>query len=278
MKKQFDLLASDKMPLFLIEQGKVSVKDDIVVMSNKDGDFPVPISSVMLLVMGIGSSISSEAAIMCAKNDCYIAFSRGGLNFHSIWHSGRYRDPDKLMRQVSIFADNEKKLKAAKFLFLKRLEFANELTDEMKAKIESTNNIYSLLGYEANWAKNRYRELCVKYLGGESFKRDKKSNEGVNGKLSLLNNVLYNYCTASLLCLGFDPSIGFLHGKTRRGGLTFDVADVLKTNLVLEYAFKNHKTSNQAAIRDFCNILSEKNNGIFLKIEKIMLELIEICG
>jgi CRISPR-associated protein Cas1 len=43
--------------------------------------------------------------------------------------------------------------------------------------------------------------------------------------------------STALWVLGISYSFPLMHGKTRRGGLVFDIADLVKDAIVLPYAF-----------------------------------------
>ena len=81
----FNTLISDREPFLLVEQARISVSGNSVVVKRKDGISNVPVSSIHCLMLGAGTSITSDAAAMCAKHNCYIAFVRGipiGLYFY----------------------------------------------------------------------------------------------------------------------------------------------------------------------------------------------------
>jgi CRISPR-associated endonuclease Cas1 len=120
------------------------------------------------------------------------------------------------------------------------------------SKVEKCETVQQLLGLEGAFIKTIYR-----YLSDDIFSRNNDSNVGVNGRLSLLNNALYNFTTSILLSLGYNPSVGFVHGHTRRGGLTFDIADIFKFPLYTKDAFSSNKDSREL-LRDLSNKLSAK--------------------
>lgn len=49
----------------------------------------------------------------------------------------------------------------------------------------------------------------------------------------------YGYSACVLQVLGIPFCLPVMHGKTRRGALVFDLADVVKDGLVIPSAFKN---------------------------------------
>ncbi len=51
------------------------------------------------------------------------------------------------------------------------------------------------------------------------------------------NYLAYGLAAVALWVLGLPHGLAVLHGKTRRGGLVFDVADLIKDALILPQAF-----------------------------------------
>lgn len=267
-KKPFDLLVTDKEPLLFFEKSIIRMDDGELVAFSKKTRFVIQPSSTLLIYLGTGTSITQEAAIFCALHDCFIAFSRGGTYVHSVWHSGRWSDPTKLVNQSLLHKDEKKRIEIAKKLILKRTkkEFIDETTTQ---KIENVSSINELLGYEANWAKHIYKKEAQ--LAKISFKRDFKGTDKVNERLNLMNNALYSLVTSIIIASGFHPSIGFIHGQTRRGGLAFDIADIYKYELTIKPAFRMPENFDNKKIMIFLNNDLKSSNF------KIIKEIINMC-
>ena len=58
-----------------------------------------------------------------------------------------------------------------------------------------------------------------------------------NGFLNHGNYLAYGLAATTLWVLGIPHGFAVMHGKTRRGALVFDVADLIKDTLVLPWAF-----------------------------------------
>lgn len=267
-KKPFDLLVTDKEPLLFFEKTLIRVDDGELVALNKKGRFVIQPASTLIIYLGTGTSITQEASIMCALNDCFISFSRGGIYVHSIWHSGRWSDPSFIVNQSLLHNNDEDRLYIAKKLILKRLN--NEfVSKDIINKIENAKKINELLGYEANWAKEIYRKEAE--FAKIDFKRNFNGNDFVNARLNLLNNALYSLITSIILATGLHPSIGFIHGKKRRGGLAFDISDIYKYELTIKPAFRMPDNINFKEIMYYLN--SDLKNNNF----KIIKEVVSIC-
>lgn len=267
-KKPFDLLLTDREPLVFFEKTIIRMDDGELVALNKVGRFVIQPASTLMIYLGAGTSITQEAAIFASLNDCFISFSRGSSYVHSVWHSGRWSDPRAVVNQVNLHSNDNKRLEIAKQLILKRLanEFVNITTVE---KINGAKNINELLGYEANWAKNVYREEAE--FAKIKFTRDFNSNDMVNSRLNLLNNALYSIISSIVISVGLHPSVGFIHGKSRRGGLCFDLADIYKYELTIKPSFRMPENM------EYKQIMFHFNNGFKKDNFKIIREVVEIC-
>ena len=69
------------------------------------------------------------------------------------------------------------------------------------------------------------------------FVRDRESTDVSNGFLNHGNYLAYGLAATTLWVLGIPHGFTVMHGKTRRGALVFDVADLIKDTIVLPWAF-----------------------------------------
>ena len=271
MKKVFDFLATDREPFEYVEHAKVVMLDGkLTALSNIDGQLVrrvIPPASTLLLFLGSGTTISGDAARFAARHDMYVGFVRGGSNVHSVWHCGRWPDPSRVVNQVKRHSDAVLRLETAKELVVTRFERESAPLENLVA-VRAAHGVSELLGYEAAWAKTVYRNLAT--ANGTLFVRDQESREGVNGALSLLNNALYSFVTSVILALGLHPSIGFVHGQTRRGGLSFDLADLFKLELTLKPAFEEWKDPGSLQMHRLAERL-RMDNG------KVVRLIVEFC-
>jgi len=102
-------------------------------------------------------------------------------------------------------------------------------------KVRESQDEATLLGLEGARVKKLYQQFQVAH--GIAFERDTSERRGVNGKLTMGNYIAYGLAASALYTLGISFAFPLLHGKTRRGGLVFDVADILKDAVVVPMAF-----------------------------------------
>lgn len=272
MKKPYDFLLSEKEPFQYVEKAVVMMKDGfLTAMRGGDGKQIISPASLMFLMLGAGTSITQEAAIFCAEHDLQICFARGGSNIHSIWMSGRYPNPESLYNQMNKIEKN--RLLYGKSLLIFRFHLMKKLTLDIKNEIEGLKTINEILLYEARWAKKIYREFSLKYK--VEFIRDKSSisTDYINERLNILNNALYSLVTAICYSVNLSPSIAVLHGETRRGGLAFDLADLMKTQIIFDLAFSPTQIKTSKLMHDFANKLKENNQENLKLLLNICLSL-----
>lgn len=235
MNKPYDFLTSDKEPFIYFDKTIVCMDDGFLTAYNgKYGKRIISPSSHMVLLLGTGTSITQEAAIYSAQHDMDIAFLRGDSNIHTVMKETRMQDPYRLVNQVK---NQEKyKVEIAKELLKLRLKLL-KYDSAFISQIYDFKTIEEITLFEARWTKDVYKTLCIKNNISD-FKRDFKGSDIVNARLNILNNSLYSICTSIALACHCSPSIGFIHGFSRRGGFSFDLADIIKTPTTVKMSFE----------------------------------------
>ena len=259
MKKPFDFLFTDKIPFLVFSKSKIMMKDGMLCVLNKEGIKTISPANLGMILLDVGISITHDAINELSKHGCLICFSNGGINIHSIFLENRQLEPEGLMNQVYLVKN--KKLEIAKELFKIRLDLIKQKTlvveidlDLEKAfeKIEETTTIEQLLGKEGFFHRSLYKKYATKYKI-DDFKRNfeyktkteenfKFSSVNVNERLNKLHSTLYSFVSSVCLSANLLPSLAFIHGKKRRGGLAFDLADIIKNVITSDLCFdKNYE-------------------------------------
>ena len=97
-----------------------------------------------------------------------------------------------------------------------------------------------LLQKEALLTKQLYRYAAKTTKLGD-FVRERENTDLANGFLNHGNYLAYGLAATTLWVLGIPHGFAVMHGKTRRGALVFDVADLIKDAIVLPWAFISAK-------------------------------------
>lgn len=151
----------------------------------------------------------------------------------------------------------KKRLTIAKEFQTKRLEFTQKVWSKDKQlqeagfditdydvvqahtaltnKIEQVDSVGDLLLAEALMTKRLYKYAATHC--GLSFERDFHAGDDANRFLNHGNYLAYGLGACTLWVLGIPHGFAVMHGKTRRGALVFDVADLVKDAIVLPWSF-----------------------------------------
>ncbi len=108
--------------------------------------------------------------------------------------------------------------------------------DNFTAKIEHSADTTNLLLIEAQLTKSLYK-IAANLTKQKDFVRQHDSIDKANAFLNHGNYLAYGLAACTLWVLGIPHGFAVMHGKTRRGALVFDVADLIKDTLILPWAF-----------------------------------------
>ena len=307
------VLLSKRANVFYLEHVRVMQKDDRVVYLTDTGAdieqfFNIPERNTAFLLLGKGSSLTDAAARKLADSNVVIGFCGSGgsplfcaADMTFLTTQSEYRPTEYMQGWMRLWLDDAKRVAAAKRMLKKRLEWTlaswsadaellrrkigldDALVRWFENGIDHAATTSDLLSLEGAWAKRLYARLAEGFRLAD-FKREegKGSHESreddVNGFLDHGNYIAYGYAAVTLNGLGISFALPLLHGKTRRGGLVFDVADLVKDAYVMPLAFARGSAGvKQQAFRDElierfhdANILDQ----LFTFVEKLSQESI----
>ena len=258
------ILTTHKNELRYVEHCKVVSRDARLSFVQSEGainkSFSLPHLNLAIILMGPGTSISQSAAKLAAEEGILFAFSGGGCSPLLMASQSEYRPSEYLQNWIGWWQHEDLRLKVAKHFQNERIknvasiwvkhypEYANLCSSAIakySEQITYAKNTNELLGYEGNFTKSLYRSLANYH--NLSFKREPgEKTDLINEFLDNGNYIAYGYSASALWVMGIPPSLSVIHGKTRRGALVFDLADVYKDALVLPSAFK-HGANNEPA-------------------------------
>jgi CRISPR-associated protein Cas1 len=113
-------------------------------------------------------------------------------------------------------------------------QFIKNCTLDLNSRI--AYNVGKLLQLEADLTKRLYK-YSAKRTDQIGFTRDHNNADEANAFLNHGNYLAYGLGATTLWTLGIPHGFAVMHGKTRRGALVFDVADLIKDAIVLPWAF-----------------------------------------
>lgn len=285
-KKPKEILLSKRANVFYLEHCRIIQKDErLIILGDTGSEFEhyynLPYRNTMFLLLGLGTSITNSAARRLAESNVMFGFVGNGgspsfamSDFVFMPTLSEYRPTEYMQNWCEIFFNESKRLNAAKKLLIRRLELIEKHWDEnsqittfqimeFKDWIASSGNNESLLLSEARLAKQLYKSKSKEWK--IDFQRHQSSDNktvnestAINSMLDQGNYIAYGFAASALHTLGISFAFPLLHGKTRRGGLVFDMADLIKDAFILPVAFQYG--SNGLTHKEFREKLIEKLN------------------
>lgn len=268
------ILHSKRANLYYLQHCRVLVNGGRVEYVTDEGKrsryWNIPIANTTTLLLGTGTSITQAAMRELAKAGVMVGFCGGGgtplfsaneMDVEVAWFApqSEYRPTEYLQRWVSFWFDDAARLDAARHFQLARLSrirtlwktralreagFAideqrlDQLLDRSQQLIPGLPDNTALLTEEARLSKALFKLACDASGYGE-FTRAKRGtgSDPANRFLDHGNYLAYGLAASATWVLGIPHGLAVLHGKTRRGGLVFDVADLVKDACILPQAF-----------------------------------------
>lgn len=269
------ILHSKRANLYLLEHCRVLVNGGRVEYVTDEGKrslyWNIPIANTTSLLLGTGTSVTQAAMRELAKAGVLVGFCGGGgtplfsageVDVEVAWLTpqSEYRPTEYLQSWVRFWFDDALRLAAAKAFQRVRLErvrtqWLNSKTlkeagftvdapvleaalDASLRRIDAAPDNTFLLTEEARLSKHLFK-LAAQATNYGDFTRAKRgqSADPANRFLDHGNYLAYGLGATATWVLGLPHGLAVLHGKTRRGGLVFDVADLVKDATILPLAF-----------------------------------------
>ncbi|MGU9867946.1 type I-F CRISPR-associated endonuclease Cas1f [Kluyvera ascorbata] len=289
------ILHSKRANIYYLEKCLVQVNGGRVEYVTTEGHesfyWNIPIANTTAIMLGMGTSVTQAAMREFARAGVMVGFcgtdgtplyAANEVDIDVSWLSpqSEYRPTEYLQRWVSFWFDESKRLQAAKHFQRVRLaqlekhwlgsrlqrdaafpmDKARLLSLIARAQngMESANDHTALMLQEAQLTKALYK-LVSQTTGYGDFTRAKRGGgiDLANRFLDQGNYLAYGFAAVAAWVTGIPHGLAVMHGKTRRGGLVFDLADLIKDALVMPQAFisamqgDDDKDFRQACINHF---------------------------
>ena len=269
------ILHSKRANIYYLEHCRVLVNGGRVEFVTDEGKrslyWNIPIANTTTLMLGTGTSITQAAMRELAKAGVMVGFCGGGgtplysvneMDVEFAWFSpqSEYRPTEYLQNWVRFWFSDGLRLDAAKAFqrvrldcvtkqwcdnrplaedgFEVRKELLLPLIEASKQAVAGAVDVTALLTEEARLTKQLFK-LAARSVDYGDFSRAKRGigTDPANRFLDHGNYLAYGLAATATWVLGLPHGLAVLHGKTRRGGLVFDVADLVKDAIVLPQAF-----------------------------------------
>lgn len=301
------ILHSKRANLYYLEHCRVLVNGGRVEYLTDRGNeslyWNIPIANTTCLLLGTGTSITQAAVRELAKAGVMIGFCGGGgtplfatneVEFACQFFSpqSEYRATEYLQQWCQFWFNDERRLTAAKLLQHTRLKLISEywpkyqwsihaiqpqltqLITDFELKFQQASDSQALLAAEGRFSKQLYGLANQITLQDNQFKRQHgfkgKPFDPANQFLDHGNYLAYGLGATACWVLGLPHGLAILHGKTRRGGLVFDAADIIKDSLILPQAFLSaQQGDSEKEFRQTCINLFAQFNTLDIMIDTL---------
>lgn len=263
------ILHSKRANLYYLEHCRVMQKDGrilyLVEAKNENQYWNIPIANTTVILLGTGTSITQAAMRMLASAGVLVGFTGGGgtplfmgAEIEWLTPQSEYRPTEYMQAWMKFWFEDAKRLAVAKQFQHARVSYIQHVwqkdrdlqeagffiddLDIQKAigayqqKIDAYQQVSDLLLAEAIMTKLLYKAAATR-SGATAFTRNHEEGDLANNFLNHGNYLAYGLAATTLWVLGIPHGFAVMHGKTRRGALVFDVADLIKDAIVLPWAF-----------------------------------------
>lgn len=285
------LLHSKRANMYYLEHCRVLVNGGRVEYVTDEGRrslyWNIPIANTTTILLGTGTSLTQAAMRELAKAGVLVGFCGGGgtplfssneMEIEVAWFSpqSEYRPTEYVQHWVRFWFDDGLRLAAAKEFQLIRMNqirkswtqrnqqqdarcvvdlvMLESMLKRSSQGITAAVNQMELLTEEGRLTKQLYRLVAEATRYGD-FSRSQRGNstDTANQFLDHGNYLAYGLAATATWVLGLPHGLAVLHGKTRRGGLVFDVADLVKDAVILPQAFVSAmRGDSQQEFRQAC--------------------------
>ncbi|MDK4681169.1 type I-F CRISPR-associated endonuclease Cas1f [Kingella negevensis] len=263
------ILHSKRANIYYLQHCRVMQKDGRVLYlteSEKENlYYNIPIANTTSILLGTGTSITQAAMRMLSQAGVLVGFCGGGgtplfMGTEIEWFTpqSEYRPTEYIQGWLSWWWDEDKRLQMAKKLQTARLDFMKDvwardkdlrafgfdsksenmanLQQTYRTQISQQKNVTDLLTLEGRMTKDLYK-IAAANTNNTGFSREHDGVDKANAFLNHGNYLAYGLGATTAWVLGIPHGFAVMHGKTRRGALVFDIADIVKDTIVLPLAF-----------------------------------------
>lgn len=269
------ILHSKRSNIYYLQYCRVLVNGGRVEYVTEEGNkslyWNIPIANTTVVMLGTGTSVTQAAMREFARAGVLVGFCGGGgtplysaneveVNVSWLTSQSEYRPTEYLQQWVSFWFDEQKRLAAAVAFQKVRSEQIRKhwlsatmvredafqldtartesLLQRFEQSLPQCQNTGELMAQEAVLTKALYKLAATAARYGD-FTRAKRGGgvDVANRYLDHGNYLAYGLAATAVWVIGLPHGLAVMHGKTRRCGLVFDVADLIKDALILPQAF-----------------------------------------
>lgn len=222
----------DSLSYIYVEKAIVERDENAIVLIRAGERVAVPISSVTVLLLGPGTSVTHAAIRVIAESGCLAVWcGENGLRYYASG-IGETRSSEHLLRQAALCMNDDTHMEVVRRMYAMR--FPGIRTDGMTLR--------QIRGLEGVRVRETYKQLSkaygVSWQGRKFSKEQWDDTDPVNAALSMANVCLYGLCHAAIVSLGYSPALGFIHTGLQTS-FVYDIADLYKMETSVPAAFES---------------------------------------
>ena len=221
----------DSSSFLYLEHCKIDQDAKAIAFHDARGLVSVPCASLLVLMLGPGTSITHAAVRSLAENGCAILWTgEYGVRTYA-QGMGETRSSERLLTQARLCSTPELRILVVRRLYEMRFP----------EKLDPTLTLEQLRGREGVRVRDAYarasQETGVAWTGRSYKTTEWKNADPINRALSVAHSCLYGVCHAAIVSAGYSPALGFIHtGKML--SFVYDIADLYKAEVTLPIAFR----------------------------------------
>jgi CRISPR-associated protein Cas1 len=289
------ILTTHKQTIQYLEHCRLVVNDEkLTLIRRKDAlekFWSIPYGNLAVLLLGPGTSLTQQAARLLASENVMVSFTGGGGTPIFLATQNEYRPTEYLQSWMRMWLDEGKRLQVGKFFqeqraykvfqawlqMDKQFDKCESITARYLEDVKLATNNALLMAYEAKFTKQLYAFLVKRY-DCKNFCRDRTAEDDFNQFLNNGNYLAYGLGAATLWSLGLSFSLPVSHGKTRRGGLVFDIADLIKDACIMPIAFQQAAgLKNSSEFRKACIDWLDKQQALRFLFDTVVKAVDTLC-
>lgn len=238
----------DSFSHLYVEHCRLDQEDKAIALHDANGKTLVPCASLVLLLVGPGTSVTHAAIKTLAENGCLVLWTgEMGVRFYA-QGMGETRVAHNLLHQARLCSIPALRLQVVRRMYEMRF------TEPLKPGL----TLQQIRGKEGIRVREAYakagRATGIKW-SGRAYQRDQwMAADPVNRALSAANSCLYGLCHAAIVSAGYSPALGFIHtGKML--SFVYDIADLYKADTTIPLAFHTvaeNEANVESRIRRAC--------------------------
>lgn len=222
----------DSLSYVYIEKAIIERDNNAIVFIRSNERIPVPVSSLTVLLLGPGTSITHAAMKIICESGCMAVWCGEHAMRYYGFGMGETRSSRNLERQAELCMDKDKHLEVVRRMYT--LRFPGVSTDNL--------TLAQIRGLEGVRVRETYKTMArihgIKWSGRNYNRKDWDASDPLNIAISTANVCLYGLCQAAIISLGYSPGLGFIHtGKLT--SFVYDIADLYKMQTTIPAAFES---------------------------------------